>query len=328
MKLATCCLLGLAALAACRTVADEQHLFNDFKSVFNRQYAEHEESTRLACFRRNLQLIDEKNARGHEVHGVNQFADLCQEEFAQRFLGFRHSNATALKHRRSTFMGTPNAAPSPTADWRNKGAVTPVKNQGQCGSCWSFSATGNMEGQWFLAGNSLTGLSEEELVQCSKNGGDAGCQGGLMDNAFDWVVTNGGIAAESVYPYKSGDGITGTCNNALLKNYAAHVTGHTDIAKNENTMEEFVSTSGPLSIGVDALSWQFYLGGIMRYCLGKQLDHGVLIVGYDTTHTPPYWIIKNSWGATWGENGYIRVAKGHNECGLTQAASTSIAQKN
>jgi C1A family cysteine protease len=324
MKVAIC-LLGLAVLASCRTLKDEHQLFRDFKAVYNRQYAAHEEPKRFACFRRNLKTIDERN-RGHEVHGVNHFADLCQEEFAERFLGFRPSNTTELKHRRPTFTGT-GAAPAPTMDWRTKGAVTPVKNQGQCGSCWSFSATGNMEGQWFLAGNQLVGLSEEELVQCSKNGGDAGCQGGLMDNAFDWVVTNGGIAAEATYPYKSGDGITGTCDQSKLKSYAAHVTGHTDIAKDENVMENFVSTSGPLSIGVDALSWQFYLGGIMRYCLGKQLDHGVLIVGYDTTHTPPYWIIKNSWGATWGEHGYIRVAKGHNECGLTQAASSSIAQK-
>lgn len=324
MKVAILCIALVAVYG--RTLRDEIRMFNDFKGVFNKHYSAAEEATRFTCFSENLKVIDQRNSKGHEMHGVNQFTDLCADEFRAAFLGLVASNNT-LKHSKGTFQAVEGMSTPAAIDWRTKGAVTPVKNQGQCGSCWSFSATGNMEGQWQIAGNTLVGLSEEELVQCSHNGGNAGCQGGLMDNAFDWVVTNGGIDSEADYPYNSGTGVTGTCQEDKLKNYVAHFTGHQDIAKSETAMEQFVGASGPLAIGVDALSWQFYIGGIMKLCIGKQLDHGVLIVGYDTTHTPPYWIIKNSWGASWGENGYIRVEKGRNECGLTQAASTSIAAK-
>jgi cysteine peptidase B len=179
-----------------------------------------------------------------------------------------------------------------------------------------------------LAGNPLVGLSEEELVQCSKNGGDAGCQGGLMDNAFDWVVENHGIDSETDYPYTSGSGITGVCKTAKKSHVVAKFTGHTDMPSDETVMGNWVYTHGPLAIGVDASSgWQSYTGGIVRNCFGTQLDHGVLAVGYDDNNSPPYWIVKNSWAASWGENGYIRLEKGTNQCGINQAASSSIAEK-
>jgi len=207
-------------------------------------------------------------------------------------------------------------------DWRNKGAVTPVKNQGQCGSCWTFSATGNMEGQWFLSGHTLVSLSEEELVQCATNG-NYGCQGGWMDNAFDWVAQNGGIASEAQYPYTSGNGVTGNCNEALTKDKVAHFSGHQDLPNNEAQMAAWLATNGPIAIAVDALTWQTYSSGIMSNCFGTQLDHGVLIVGVDTMNNPPYWIVKNSWASSWGENGYIRLEYGTNQCDITAKPCTA-----
>jgi cysteine peptidase B len=322
MKVLLVALVVVAASA--RTVHDEKRMFEDFKSTYGRVYAPEKESLRFECFRANLKSIDQRNAKGAEVHGVNQFTDLCPIEFNKMYLGMRPGNHT-YKHKMAAAEASPKAGQA--IDWRTKGAVTPIKNQGQCGSCWSFSATGNMEGQWQLAGNTLVGFSEEELVQCAHNGNE-GCNGGLMDLAFEWVVTNGGIDTEADYPYTSGDGITGTCKTAKRSHKVGHLTGHQDVAKSEAAMATFVFEHGPLSIGVDAASgWQSYTGGVMKNCFGRQLDHGVLVVGFDEEASPPYWIVKNSWGTSWGENGYIRLEKGTDQCGLTMAPSSSIVKK-
>jgi cathepsin F/cysteine peptidase B len=323
MKTALLCVaLVLIVGASARTLADDQRLFSDFVSVYNRQYDASQRAHHFACFRRNLVEIDRRNADPKEqAHfGVNQFADLCADEFAV-MLGARLPKSVSPNntHVKSDLPKAPAAG---MIDWRSKGAVTPVKNQGMCGSCWSFSATGNMEGQWFLAGNTLVGLSEEELVQCDHN--DCfGCQGGWMDMAFDWVTSNNGIDSEMDYPYTSGGGDTGMCNTQKLQNVVAKVNGHQDLPSDEGQMASWVAVNGPLSIALDAMSWQTYSGGIMSNCMGSQLDHGVLIIGYDTTFSTPYWIVKNSWGSMWGENGYIRLAYGSNQCNLTAKPSSS-----
>jgi C1A family cysteine protease len=319
-------LLVSVAVASAISTADVQRLFDDFKQTYGRHYTGAEEAHRLACFTENLKVIDERNAKGAEMNGVNKFTDLCPAEFAKMYLGFRGHNQTASPA--PLYKPHELIAAGSSVDWRTKGAVTPVKNQGQCGSCWSFSATGSMEGQNFLTNGNLVSLSEEELVQCSTAAGNDGCNGGLMDDAFEWVVTNGGIDSESDYPYTSGGGVTGTCINSKLTSVVAQLTGHTDLPHDEAQMMTWVSTNGPLSIAVDAVSWQTYVGGIKKYCFGRTLDHGVLIVGFDTTNVPPYWIVKNSWGASWGESGYIRLEYGTDQCGLTKAPSAPIAAKN
>jgi cysteine peptidase B len=182
-----------------------------------------------------------------------------------------------------------------------------------------------MEGQWALAGKGLVSLSEEELVQCSDSTGNMGCNGGLMDQAFEWVAENGGIDSEVGYPYTSGGGYTGDCINSKLADKVANFPTHKDLPNSEQQMATWTCTGGPIAIGVDATSWQTYTGGIMSNCQGTQMDHGVLIVGFDSTNSPPYWTIKNSWGASWGENGYLRVEMGTDQCGLTQAPSTANA---
>jgi len=207
-------------------------------------------------------------------------------------------------------------------DWRTKGAVTQVKDQAQCGSCWAFSSTGGIEGAWFMAGNKLTSVSEQELVSCDKV--DQGCNGGLMANAYDWLVSKQGgkIVTEQSYPYTSGRGSSGTCQSLGGKAVGAVISSHKMIAHDEDQMAAYMLKNGPLPIAVDAQShWQTYTGGIVSNCNGKQLDHGVMAVGY----TSDYWIVKNSWGATWGESGYIRLAYGSNQCGLNQSPTAPIA---
>lgn len=314
----------VAAACAARTIEDDLYLWEDWKATYGKSFSPSEDVHAFTCFRKNLDLIDQRNALGGETHGVNQFTYLCASEFSV-MLGVKlpageSPNNSHIK------MPELTAPTSGSVDWRSKGAVTPVKNQGMCGSCWSFSATGNMEGQWFLAGNTLVGLSEEELVQCDHD--DCfGCNGGWMNKAFDWVVSNNGIDSEDDYPYTSGGGTTGVCDTSKESNVVAKVTGHVDVPSNEAQMAAYVEKHGPLSIAVDALSWQTYSGGIMSNCVGTQLDHGVLIVGYDTSSSTPYWIVKNSWGQMWGENGYIRLQYGTNQCNLTAKPSSSTAAR-
>jgi cysteine peptidase B len=307
--------------------ADYVAQFELFKRSHRRQYASaSEEAKRLGLFVRNMQhaaRLQELNP--HARFGMNEFADLSEEEFKSHHNAEAHFRRAVKDRKKPPVTPLKNeAAFTQQQDWRTQGAVTPVKNQGGCSSCWAFSTTGNIEGQWALAGNTLVSLSEQELVSCTTTCN--GCYGGLMDDAFEWIVgtQGGGITAEAQYPYVSGQGYVPSCQSSNTTS-VAFISSYQDIAQSESAMAQQVSTGGPLSIGVDATAWKTYLGGVMTDCTSTQVDHGVLIVGYDLTSTPPYWIIKNSWGATWGESGYIRVEYGQNQCLITTAPSTSIA---
>merc|ERR1712190_392296 len=205
-----------------------------------------------------------------------------------------------------------------SVDWTTKGAVTPVKNQGQCGSCWAFSTTGSLEGAWQIAGNPLTSLSEQQFVDCDK-GSDQGCNGGLMDNAFKYAEKNA-ICTEASYSYKGRGGTckASSCSVGIPK---GDVTGYKDVATdNEQALMEAVEKQ-PVSIAVEAdkSAFQLYRGGILSSTCGSNLDHGVLLVGYGTENGQDYWKVKNSWGTSFGENGYIRLKRGKGgkgECGL------------
>jgi len=216
-------------------------------------------------------------------------------------------------------------------DWEYLGKVTPVKNQGQCGSCWAFSTTGSLEGAYAIA-NGLNisqweGFSEQELVSCDHNG-DEGCNGGFMDSAFQWIMDNGGICSEEAYPYTSGGGVDGTCKMATctsVRGSAPH--SFVDVQPGSSAALELAVHRQPVSVAIQAnqVAFQSYSGGVLTGKCGNNLDHGVLAVGYGTwtDDTTKYWQVKNSWGTSWGMNGYVLIEKGSNsnECGIRDAAS-------
>lgn len=200
-------------------------------------------------------------------------------------------------------------------DWVAKGAVTAVKNQGQCGSCWSFGTTGDIEGSWFLGGNDLVALSEQELVSCDKS--DNGCGGGLPSIAFDFIIKNGGLVAEESYPYTSGEGDSGMCMKDKMEGTKAAVISSwntiSSSPEGEEKLQEALIKNGPISIGIDATPMQDYFGGIDNPKCGSgsnDLDHAVLIVGFGEENGQKFWKIKNSWGPDWGEQGYYRIVRG------------------
>ncbi|CAA7391970.1 unnamed protein product [Spirodela intermedia] len=317
--------------------------FASFLKTYGKSYATPaEHSYRFSVFKANL-----RRARRHQlldpsaVHGVTQFSDLTPEEFERNYLGLHRRRPTMFS--KVGNGGTHEAPILPTNDlpqnfdWRDQGAVTPVKNQGSCGSCWSFSAAGALEGAHFLATGNLVSLSEQQLVDCDHEcdasepeSCDAGCNGGLMTTAFDYLIKSGGLEREEDYPYTGTD--RGTCHFDKNK-IAASVSNFTVVSVNEDQIAANLVQNGPLAIGINAVFMQTYIGGVScPYICGRHLDHGVLLVGYGSAgYAPirlkekPYWIIKNSWGESWGEKGYYKICRGRNVCGVDSMVSTVSA---
>jgi len=329
-RLAIALLLGLVVALVSANAPSLR--WNQWKTQFNKQYtSETEELRRMGIFYENLAYIEQHNAHSDSFGfqlAMNKFGDLQSSEFASIYNGLR------LKQLRApNTPAAPNAPPSlpVSIDWRQSGVVTGIKNQGQCGSCWSFSATGSMEGAHALATKNLTSLSEENLVQCSQKEGDQGCNGGLMDDAFQYVITNKGIDTEASYPYTSGNGQTGGPCAFKKVNIGATISSFKDVTSgSESALQVAVGTIGPVSVAIDAShqSFQFYSGGIYYEpaCSSTQLDHGVLSVGYGANSTgTQFWLVKNSWGTDWGLAGYIMMSRNHgNNCGIATAASYPI----
>jgi len=312
-----------------------QHIVQDegwqiWKSGFNKQYRDfNEEQVRHAIWKDNFRRINEHNAKSNGVLGgpslrlgMNHFGDLTNTEFRETMNGYFHKKGG--ERYGSTFLTPHNVKLPEAVDWRREGYVTPVKNQGQCGSCWSFSTTGALEGQHFRKTGKLVSLSEQNLVDCSTSYGNHGCNGGLMDNAFKYIEQNGGLDTEDSYPYT---GQEGECHYNKT-NVGAKDTGFVDVEPgNEQALKEAVGTVGPVSVAIDAshFSFQFYKGGVYNepQCSPDKLDHGVLVVGYGTQNEDgDYWIVKNSWGPQWGLQGYVRMSRNKdNQCGIASAAS-------
>ncbi|BFZ14216.1 hypothetical protein BsWGS_17255 [Bradybaena similaris] len=297
-----------------------------FKGAYGKTYKDREEEQyRFGIWAQNLNYIlahNEAYARGQFSFslGQNQFADLSNQEFKKMMNGYkmRPGAGSPLVYSANDVTDLP-----PTVDWRDKGYVTPIKNQGSCGSCWAFSTTGSLEGQTFKKYGHLTSLSEQNLVDCSQKQGNQGCNGGLMDQAFTYIKINKGIDTEASYPY---EGVDGKCRFTTA-NVGANDTGFVDVtSKDENALQAAVANIGPISVAIDAshITFQLYHSGVYHniLCSQTRLDHGVLAVGYGTYEGKDFWQVKNSWGTTWGMQGYIMMSRNRdNNCGIATQAS-------
>jgi len=311
--------VGLSTAASLHQVNNE---WEAFKTTYGKTYSDvAEELHRMEIFLQNLERIAEHNIRyrnGEVTYtlGMNRFGDLTHPEFVARFNGYK-SNGLAKKAGK-TFMKPANFQAPASMDWRTEGYVTPVKDQGQCGSCWSFSSTGSLEGQHFRKTGQLVSLSEQNLVDCSTE--NLGCNGGDMQLAYDYIKANHGIDTEASYPYEARDR---TCRFKAA-NVGATITGYEVLRSgDEAALVDALASVGPIAIAIDAshMSFQFYDSGVYveKNCGNGDydLDHAVLAVGYGSENGADYFLVKNSWGTSWGQKGYIKMARNrNNQCGV------------
>jgi C1A family cysteine protease len=301
--------------------------FDDFRERFNRTYGNFQELTeRFHIFRENLRGIISHNAdyRNNFTMGVNQFTDLTPDEFKSQYVGEmeRYSSGS---YGCSIFKSTATTGLPDAVNWVTKNAVTSVKDQGQCGSCWTFSSTGAIEGAWAISTGKLINLSEQELVDCARGVkyGSMGCSGGQMEGAFKYVIANG-QCSDASYPYTSKD--SGTCQSCSS---VVKISSCSDVNPSDQLSLKAAVARQPVSVAIEADTryFQSYSGGILTSTsCGTNLDHGVLIVGYGTENGQKYWTVKNSWGTTWGESGYIRIARSDGTsdvgiCGIAMSPS-------
>ncbi|XP_048415306.1 procathepsin L-like [Stegostoma tigrinum] len=332
-----CVAVSILAAASEQTfdsILDED--WRNWKSEHEKQYTEGEESYRRMVWEDNMRFIKQHNLEhsmgkhGFTV-GMNHFGDLTNKEFNELMNGFRpldSNNVNVVDE----FGGDRNDEEADedenddyledaTVDWREKGYVTQVKNQGNCGSCWAFSATGAIEGQWFAKTKQLIPLSEQQLVDCSSLYGNAGCRGGWMSNAFEYVVNSGGINSATDYRYVAEQ------NNCsfMINKIAAKIKHYAFVIRRVKYLSRAVARIGPISVAIDASkrSFQFYRQGVYnnQQCSAHLPNHAVLVVGFGKMDNNDYWLIKNSWGTGWGDQGYIKILKSRaNICGVLNYA--------
>ncbi|WOK98259.1 hypothetical protein Cni_G06969 [Canna indica] len=316
-----------------RTEAEMQNMYEAWLAEHGRAYnALGEKDRRFEVFKDNLRFIDAHNAAADAGHrrfrlGLNRFADLTNEEYRAGYLGTRSRGAARRNRLAADRYRYKEGDELPdSVDWRSKGAVAAVKDQGSCGSCWAFSTIGAVEGINQIVTGELITLSEQELVNCDTTY-NQGCNGGLMDYAFEFIINNGGIDTEEDYPYK---GYDGQCDQNKKNAKVVKIDNYEDVPENdENALKKAVANQ-PVSVAIEAggRDFQLYKSGIFDGSCGTELDHGVVAVGYGTENGRDYWIVRNSWGENWGEGGYVRMERNINaltgKCGIAMEASYPI----
>lgn len=309
--------------------------FEDWQMLHGKEYlSATERDYRESVYDRNIKKIAKHNAHGHSWKmGATKFADLTKQEFARLYLnngGYNNATHNRVKDYNWTMLSTNVSALPTSVDWTTKGAVTPVKDQQQCGSCWAFSTTGALEGAWFVKKKALVNLSEQQLVDCSTAEGNQGCNGGLMDYGFQYVIDNKGLTTEKAYPYTA----TGP-NTCVAKGLpvAATASGFKDVPTNSQVALMTAVVQQPISVAIEADqdSFQLYSSGVLTKACGTNLDHGVLLVGYGTDAKGlDYYKVKNSWGTGWGMNGYVLLGRGaqyngaSGQCGIQMDPSYPV----
>ncbi|KAJ3677278.1 hypothetical protein LUZ60_003002 [Juncus effusus] len=340
--LAGCLLLCLtvASLADMSIVSYGERSEEEVRSMYEAWKAEHRKSSnalgaeddqRYEIFKDNLKYIDQHNAQAdaglHSFRlGLNKFADLTNEEYRSTYLGKRPVGSHKRGKLSDRYKVKDGESLPDSIDWREKGAVTEVKDQGSCGSCWAFSTIASVEGVNAIVTGDLISLSEQELVDCDRSY-NQGCNGGLMDYAFEFIIKNGGIDSEEDYPYK---GYDARCDSTRKNAHVVTIDDYEDVPLySESALQKAVANQ-PIAVAIEAggSTFQFYTSGIYTGKCGTDLDHGVTAVGYGSENGKDYWIVKNSWGSYWGESGYIRMERNieatSGKCGITMEASYPV----